>query len=140
MFTKILVLFEDPYWVGLFEKIDNGYYSAARWVFGSEPTDLEVYMLILNRNKDIVYSKPIKTDDDFKLQDISDINPKRRQRLASKELKANIGIKKAYDAIKMEKEKNKLEKKKITHDEKEKIQKMKFELKQIKKKEKHKGH
>ncbi len=140
MYTKILVHFEDPFWVGLFEKIEDGHYSAARWVFGSEPTDLEVYTLIKNNKIKLNYSKPVKVENDIMPDDISVINPKRLQRMASKELKSKAGTKKAYDAIKKEREAGKIEVKKIGREEKEAIQKMKFELKQVKKKKKHNGH
>ena len=60
--------------------------------------------------------------------------------MASKELKSSIGIKKARDIIKKEMEINKTEKVKLIREEREKFKEKKFELKQEKKREKHKGH
>ena len=39
---RLTVYFEDPFWVGVFEKIDNGKLSAAKVTFGAEPKDYEV--------------------------------------------------------------------------------------------------
>ena len=39
---KITVYFEDPFWVGVFERIENGKLSAAKVTFEAEPKDYEV--------------------------------------------------------------------------------------------------
>lgn len=43
----LTVYFEEPFWVGVFERIENGKLSAAKVTFGSEPKDYEVYEFIL---------------------------------------------------------------------------------------------
>ena len=37
------VLFQPPFWVGIAERWDKEGYSAARVVFGAEPTDARIY-------------------------------------------------------------------------------------------------
>lgn len=37
------VLFQPPFWVGIAERWDEEGYSAARAVFGAEPTDAQLY-------------------------------------------------------------------------------------------------
>jgi len=46
MQVKLTVFFEDPFWVGVFELLDQGEYEAARVVFGAEPKDYEIYAYI----------------------------------------------------------------------------------------------
>ena len=39
---KLTVYFEEPFWVGVFERIDGGKLSVAKVTFGAEPKDYEV--------------------------------------------------------------------------------------------------
>ena len=139
MTTRLTILFEDPYWAGIFEKEDEAGYFVAREIFGSEPTDLDVYQFILNRYNTLRYSSPRK-DVVMRTKHFEDANPKRLQRLAAKEMKNRTGIKKAYEAISLEMEKLKKEKKVVSRQEREEESKKKFESRQMKKKEKHRGH
>ena len=41
------VLFQPPFWVGVAERWEEGGYSAARVVFGAEPTDARLYEWLL---------------------------------------------------------------------------------------------
>lgn len=47
--AKLTVLFDPPFWVGLFEREGAGGYEACRVVFGPEPRDAEVYAYVLDR-------------------------------------------------------------------------------------------
>ena len=38
----LTVYFEKPFWVGVFERIDNGQLSVAKIIFGAEPKDCEI--------------------------------------------------------------------------------------------------
>lgn len=139
MTTKLTVLFEDPFWIGLFERTENGKYQVARVVFGAEPTDLEVFRYILENGQTIRYSEPTAADQKT-LNDIGKISPKRLQRMAAKEMKSRGKLGKAFEVIRLEREKDKKERKSVSSKEREMEIKRKFELKQQKKKEKHKGH
>ncbi len=44
---KLTVFFEEPFWIGVFERIENGKLSAAKVTFGAAPKDYEVYEFIL---------------------------------------------------------------------------------------------
>ena len=44
---KLTVFFEEPFWVGIFERIEKGNLSVAKGTLGSEPKDYEVYKFIL---------------------------------------------------------------------------------------------
>lgn len=39
---KLTVFFEEPFWVGIFERIEDGKLSVAKVTFGAEPKDYEV--------------------------------------------------------------------------------------------------
>ena len=39
---RLTVYFEEPLWVGVFERIQDGRVSAAKVTFGAEPKDYEV--------------------------------------------------------------------------------------------------
>ena len=56
---KLTVYFEEPFWVGVFERIKDGKLSVAKVTFGAEPKDYEVleYVLILSILVDTFISK-----------------------------------------------------------------------------------
>ena len=44
---ELTVVFDDPFWVGVFTRQEGGGLTAARTVFGAEPKDYEVYEYFL---------------------------------------------------------------------------------------------
>ena len=40
--SKLTVLFDPPFWVGVFERESGGRYEACKLTFGAEPRDAEV--------------------------------------------------------------------------------------------------
>lgn len=132
---KLTVYFEEPFWIGIFERIQNGSLSVAKVTFGAEPKDYEVYDFILKHYYSLKFSVSVET-----VEKETKRNPKRLQREAKKQFeKSGVGTK-AQQALKLQQEQNKQERKNKSRKQKEaEIQRM-FELKQQKKKEKHKGH
>lgn len=134
--SKITVLFEDPFWVGIFERSCNHKYEVSKVVFGSEPKDYEIYEFILSKFNSIKFSTPVS----ISYKKDKKINPKRLQRKIKKEVN-NKGVgTRAQLAMKTQQESNKIIYKKISKEKKEEYKKRKFLLKQKKKREKHKGH
>lgn len=132
---KLTVFFEEPFWVGVFEIIENGKLSVAKVTFGAEPKDYEVYGFILKHYYDLQFSPTVKVAVAEK-----HINPKRMQREIKKQM-SNIGIgTKSQQALKFQREQLKTERKKINLKQRKEKEQRLFELKQHKKKEKHKGH
>ena len=132
---KLTVYFEDPFWVGAFEEIKDGKLSVAKVTYGEEPKDYEVYESILKYYYSLQFSPAVNTvvKDQKK-------NPKRMQREAKKQMKENgIGTK-SQQALKLQQEQNKQERKIRSREQKEAEEQRLFELKQQKKREKHKGH
>jgi hypothetical protein len=132
---KLTVLFESPFWVGIFEKEQDGKYSVARIVFGAEPRDFEVFEFVINKMDQLKFSNP-QEDEIVKRK----INPKRLQREVKKEISKKNIVSKAQDALRLEIEKNKKERRSFNSKLKEAIKQERFELKQQKKKEKKRGH
>ena len=48
---KLTVYFEEPFWVGVFECIEDGKLSVAKVTFGAEPKDYEVQEYIQKNRK-----------------------------------------------------------------------------------------
>ena len=132
---KLTVYFEDPFWVGVFERIEDGKLSVAKVTFGAEPKDYEVQEYIQKCYFSLKFSPAVDTV----VKDINR-NPKRMQREARKQMqKTGIGTK-SQQALKLQQEQNKQERKIRSKEKKEAEELRKFEMKQQKKREKHKGH
>ena len=132
---KLTVYFEEPFWVGIFERIEDGKLSVAKVTFGAEPKDYEVQEYVQKYYFSLKFSPAVDTV----VKDIKR-NPKRMQREAKKQMQ-EIGIgTKSQRALKLQQEQNKQERK-VRSQEKKEAEKLRiFELKQQKKREKHKGH
>ncbi len=136
MSIKLTVFFEDPFWVGVFERIDSGLLETSKIVFGPEPKDYEVFAFVLENYYKLKFSRPVLVETKSERR----INPKRFQRIVRKET-ACFGIgTKAQQAIKLEYEAKKQECKKVSKERREEIEHIKFEKKQARKKDKKKGH
>jgi hypothetical protein len=131
---KLTVYFEEPFWVGVFERIEDGKLFVAKVTFGAEPKDYEVQDYIQKYYFSLKFSPAVETV----VKDIKR-NPKRMQREAKKMLKNGIGTK-SQQALKLQQEQNKQERKERSRRKKEAQEQRMFELKQQKKREKHKGH
>lgn len=132
---KLTVYFEEPFWVGVFERIEDGKLSVAKVTFGAEPKDYEVQEYIQKYYFSLKFSPAVDTV----VKDIKR-NPKRMQREAKKQMQeTGIGTK-SQQALKLQQEQNKQERKVRSREKKEVDELRMFELKQQKKREKHRGH
>ena len=131
---KLTVFFDDPFWVGVFERFDNGRLSVCKVTFGAEPKEQEIYEFVLRHFTKLRFSQEV----DIKQRKTAD-NPKRRQRDARKQMKRSGVGTKSQMALQMQLEQNKLERKVKTREQKLADKQRMFEIKQQKKREKHKG-
>ncbi len=132
---KLTIYFEDPFWVGVFERIENRKLSVAKVTFGVEPKDYDVLEFINRNYYHLQFSPAVETV----VKDTKK-NPKRAQRDAKKQtMETGIGTK-SQQALKLQQEQNKLARKERSKKEREEESDRLFEMKQQKKKEKHKGH
>lgn len=131
----LTVTFQDPFWIAVYERTYFNSYEVCKITFGSEPKDYEVYDYMMNNWNNLCFTKPIKSDD-TKTQHI---NPKRLQREINKRIRfSDVGTK-AQQALKLQHELVK-EERKVRKKETKKIeQKTRYNLRKQKKKEKHKG-
>ena len=132
---RLTVFFEDPFWVGIFERIENRKLSVAKVTFGAEPKDYEVLEFINRNYYHLQFSPAVET-----IVKDTKKNPKRAQRDAKRQtLETGIGTK-SQQALKLQQEQNKQERKVRSREQREAESQRLFELKQMKKKEKHRGH
>ena len=59
---NLTVFFEDPFWVGVFERLDEGKLSVCKVTFGAEPKDYEVWAFVLRRYDRLVFSPAVETE------------------------------------------------------------------------------
>ena len=45
--VKLTILFNNPFWIGVFEKYEGEEYEACKVTFGAEPKEAEVYDFVL---------------------------------------------------------------------------------------------
>ena len=102
--------------------------------FGAEPKDYDVYDFIQKNYYKLKFSPAV----DVTVKKVAS-NSKRLQRNAKNQVQS-IGIgTKSQQALQLQREEMKTERKKISKEQKEAEQKRMFELKQQKRKEKHRG-
>ena len=132
---KLTVFFEGQFWVGVFERISGGKLSVCKVTFGAEPKDHEVWDFILKHYYDLKFSPAVEAG----VKQTAG-SPKRRQRSAKKQLQAlGIGTK-SQQALQMQREEMKTQKKHTGKARKDAEKQRQFDLKQQKRRAKHKGH
>lgn len=135
--SKLTVMFEEPFWIGLYEREYGGRYEVCKITFGPEPKDYEVYAFLLDNRQRLVFSPPIAAEKTKEKR----INPKRMQRQISRQLASYEGIgTKTQQALKLQHEEGKQARKKRTKEEKDAEAERRFEQRQKKRKDKHNGH
>ena len=131
---KLTVFFEEPFWIGVFERLSEGKLSVCKVTFGAEPKDYEIYDFVLKNYGRLRFSPAVAADVKEAVR-----NPKRMQREVQKQVQ-NTGIgTKSQQALKLQQEQWKTERKTAGRERREAEKRRRFELKQQKKKEKHRG-
>lgn len=102
----LTVLFDAPFWVGIFERVEDGQLSVAKVTFGAEPKDYEVHDFVLKHFYGLRFGPTVTTE----AQRTSE-NPMRRQRAARKQMQeTGIGTK-SQQALRLQLEAAKAERK-----------------------------
>ena len=129
---RLTVFFEEPFWVGVFERISEDRLSVCKVTFGAEPKDYEIYDFILKNYCRLRFSVAADVKE-------AGSNPKRIQREVRKQIQ-NTGIgTKSQQALKLQQEQLKTERKTANRERREAEKQRQFERKQQKRKEKHRG-
>lgn len=139
---KLTIFFDGSFWCGLVEYVNERQeYRVIRYVFGPEPKDEIVFDFIfsklpvlLEKNDQIQLASTVEPLEQKKL------NPKRMQRLISRQKAQPALSTKAQQTLKEEQESKKAVHKKRLKIDKELAKKQKFEQKQLKKHQKQRGH
>lgn len=134
--AKLVVLFEEPFWIGIYEREYDNHYEVCKITFGAEPKDYEVYDFLLKNWSNLKFTPTIEADRFEERR----INPKRRQREIKNQI-STVGIgTKAQQALKLQQEQGKLARKKRSKEQREEEKERQFLLHQEKRKAKHRGH
>ena len=133
--VRLTVFFEDPLWVGVFERRDGSGLSVSRVVFGAEPKDYEVYAFVLQHYDKLAFSPAVEA-----VVKAMPRSPKRQLRDVKKQLEHRGAGTRSQQALKMQQEQGKAERKAHHRLQKEAEDQRRFAMKQQKRKDKHRGH
>lgn len=128
------VFFEEPFWVGILERETDGKLLVSKVTFGAEPKDYEVNEFLRKNYYRLRFSPAVEA-----AVKESSKNPKRILREVRRQIQ-NTGIStKSQQALKLQQEEGKLERKLLSREAREAEAQRRFEQRQQKKKEKHRG-
>ena len=132
--TRLTVFFEAPFWVGVFERFEGGTLSVCKITFGAEPKDYDVLSYVLKNYARLRFSPAVAAA--FR-QDAA--NPKRMQR-EIRRASSGCGVgTKAQQALQLQREEQKQERKTRTREQRDAEKQLKFDRRQQKRKEQHRG-
>ena len=134
--AKLTVFFEEPFWIGLYEREFDGKYEVCKITFGAEPKDYEVYDFMLKNFHLLEFTPSLQSD----TLEETHLNPKRMQREINKQMQTSCIGTKAQQALKLQHEQCKTERQIRSREQREAEKQRQFELKQEKRKQKHRGH
>ena len=133
--VKLTVFFEEPFWVGVFERLSDGKLSVCKVTFGAEPKDYDVWDFILKQYDALKFTPAIETKVKKTIG-----NPKRRQRNARKQLQTlGVGTQ-SQQALQRQREEKQAEREQCRKAQREAEKQRQFALKKEKRKAKHRGH
>lgn len=132
--VALKVFFQDPFWIGILERVSDDRMTVSRIIFGPEPRDYEVLDFLMKNYYSLRFSPAVATV----VKECRE-NPKRVQRRVHRELQETGAGTKSQQALKLQQEQMKAERKTVSRERREAKAQHQFELKQQKKKEKHKG-
>mgnify|MGYP004650953337 CR=1 FL=1 len=132
----LTMYFEDPFWVGLFERWEGERYSVSKLTFGPEPRDAQVWERVLREFQRLPFSPGVPSE-----RREEPGNPKRARRGARRQMEAvpRTGTK-AQQALALQREEGKLARRERTRAEREVAEAERFRQRQEKRREKRRGH
>ncbi|GIP34493.1 YjdF family protein [Paenibacillus sp. J2TS4] len=134
---KLTVYHDGQFWVGVIELNDGGKLKAGRYLFGSEPKDQEILDFVNNHL--LGFCRQLSQEVSVGFTERRAINPKRIARMAAREMNKPGVASAAHQAIQLEYEKRKKERKTFTREQKEQLKEYKREIARQKAKAKHRG-
>ena len=134
--TSLTVYFDPPFWVGLFQREEEDGCRVCKVTFGGEPRDQEVLDFILRRWRELRFSPPVPADRAAARL----LNPKRMRREARKATQSIGTGTKAQQALQLQREQSKVQRRTDFKERQEEERERKFALRQEKRRQKHRGH
>ena len=134
--STLTISFEAPFWVGLYEREEEGLYQVCKIPFGAEPKDYEVYAFLQRHWKDLTFSPPLPAGTVPRTR----INPKRLQREIRKQLQAPAIGTKAQQALQLQHAQRVQTRKETARQKRTQAQHHRAALRREKHREKHRGH
>ncbi|MCI8440931.1 MAG: YjdF family protein [Provencibacterium sp.] len=131
---RLTVFFEEPFWVGVFERAEGGKLFACKVTFGAQPGDNEVYAFILCHYDQLHFSPPVKAPERRMKE-----NPKRIRRQARRLLQAAGSGTKSQQALQRQREEAAVLRKSTSRQRRKAEKQRQFEERQQKRREKHRG-
>ena len=133
--SRLTVYFDGVFWIGIYERVSDGRLEACKITFGAEPKDYEISRYLLQNWGNLHFSPSV---DDKEAQE-KKINPKRMRRMVKKQLESHGTGTKSQQALNLQREQSKEERKIKKREGKEAEKEQAFLQKQQKRKEKHRG-
>ena len=132
--NRLTVYFDEPFWVGIYERVLDGELEVSKITFGAEPKDYEVLAFLMERHGELRFSPPV----DVSVKEVKNLNPKRMQRSLRRHRDAGMGTK-SQQALAAQREEQKAGRKERRRDLREERKRQQFFIKQEKKKQRHRG-
>ena len=133
--SSFTVLFQPPFWVGIAERWEEAGYSAARVVFGAEPTDAQLYEWLEREWHRLKFSPAAEGERPVPERR----NPKRAMREARAATRSRGVSTKAQEALSRQREQEGLARKRDVRSRREQERQEKYLLRQQKKRAKKRG-
>ena len=132
---RLTVFFEEPFWVGVFERVTGGQITVCRVTFGAEPRDLEVWEYVLKHYHELKFSPAVESGTRRKAD-----SPKRRRREAGRQVRGTGVGTRSQQALQLQREQAKTGRRQAGRERRDAERQRRFEMKQQKRKQKHRGH
>ena len=134
--ASLTVYFDPPFWVGLYQREDEGGCRVCKVTFGGEPKDQEVLDWLLRHWRGLRFSPPVTgTQKPNRLP-----NPRRMRREARRATQSAGTGTRAQQALQLQREQLKTQRKADSKACREAERERKLALRQEKRRQKHRGH
>ena len=134
--ARLTVCFEAPFWVAVYEREEAGRLTVCRQVFGAEPRDGEVYQWLLASWRTLAFSPAVALE----RREAGRLSPKRAQRQARAAAEQRGVGTRAQQALQLQREEQR-QVHRAEHRRRDAAEaERKFQLRQKRRKEKHRGH
>jgi len=131
---RLTVFFEEPFWIGVFERISEGKLSVCKVTFGAEPKDGEIYEWMLQNWAQLHFGPPLADARRPRAE-----NPKRARRMARRSLAAQGVGTKAQQALALARGAGKQARTAARREQEQADRERRFALRVQRRKEKHRG-